>query len=207
MTSLPDDIISIIAEFFINKEVSTYTIHKFLFMNSRIGKIFGKKYIEYLQKKHKVFNIYDIVAKELHKSSILHYPIIKEIKDQIEKLQQKKIFFENLSAKERHIVYLFAIYYEYIWFQTLIEYCLKRLYYGKRYHGGGFYIYELWDENNHDFKELKRKGLYSEELFDRNGDICRWKSHEELDKINSCDFSIMRPLYIYKIKKLKLIKL
>jgi hypothetical protein len=45
MTSLPDDIISIIAEFFINKEVSTYTIHKFLFMNSRIGKIFGKKYI------------------------------------------------------------------------------------------------------------------------------------------------------------------
>ena len=36
MSSLPDDIISVIAEFFINKEVSTYTIHKFMFMDSKI---------------------------------------------------------------------------------------------------------------------------------------------------------------------------
>jgi len=54
MFSLPDDIISVIAEFYMDNKVKTYSIHKFMFMDSRIGKIFGKKYIEYLQKNTKL---------------------------------------------------------------------------------------------------------------------------------------------------------
>lgn len=207
MSYLPNELISIIAEFFINKDVSTYTIHKFMFMDTRLGKIFSKKYIEYLQKKHKVTDIYDIAAKELHKRSILNYPIVKKIKIQIEKLNVDKIFFEFLDAKERHIVYLFSIYYGYIWFQTSTEYNIKRLFYGKRFHGKYFYIYEKYDEQIHDFNDLKRKGLYSDQLFDRVGDLCRWKSYDELDKLKINNIPTMRPLYINTIKTLKLIKL
>lgn len=131
-----------------------------MFMDSRIGKIFGKKYIEYLQKKHKVFNIYDIVTKELHKITILHYPIIKKIIDQIEKLQQNKIFFQNsktiydsiiLSRDTIHIIYLFAIYYEYIWFESSNwEPCMTLK-------NKGFFIHEIWDEKDHKIYDLKKK--------------------------------------------------
>jgi len=219
MFSLPNDIISAIAEFFINKDVSTFTIHKFLFMDTRIGKIFGKKYIEYLQKKHKVTDIYDIAAKELHKRSILNYPIVKEIKNQIELLHRDKIIFENsetiydpiiLSQDTRNIIYLFAIYYEYIWFESSYWTPSMTLKYQ------GFFIHEIRDEKDHKIYDLKKKRVYFEGFFThQEKNLCRWKKMDEIyelpeiQKLEKSGFPIN--LYNIKIKKyctkIKLIKI
>jgi hypothetical protein len=79
LNTLPLDVLSIIADYFIDQKTTTLTIHKIMYIDSEIGKIFGQKYIEFLQKKHKVTDIHDVVAKELNKRSILKFPIIKRL--------------------------------------------------------------------------------------------------------------------------------
>ena len=124
MNKLPVDVLSIIVDYFIDHKTSTLTIHKIMYIfDSEISKFFCKKYIEFLQKKHKVTDIYDVIEKELNKRSILNYPIIKRLNWLIQENKSNRIIFHDLKAKQRHIVYLFAIYYGYIWFDKVTGLC------------------------------------------------------------------------------------
>jgi len=180
--TLSFDVLSIIADFFIDQKTTTLTIHKIMYIDSEIGKFFCQKYIVFLQKKHKVTDINDLVAKELNRS-ILKFPIVKKIKYHLEEMKNQKIIFENLGAKERHIIYLYAIYYNYIWFDkvTDIRWCRsKPVNLGTK----DFCPYDLlevykrhnptWDQssNEFDYRCLKRIKMYTPQLFRREGNKC-----------------------------------
>ena len=79
-----------------------------------ISKVFCQKYIEFLQKKHKVTDIYDVIAKELNKRSILNFPIIKRLAFHLQENKTPILILENLDDKQRHIVYLLYILWLYL---------------------------------------------------------------------------------------------
>jgi hypothetical protein len=147
-----------------------------------ISKVFCQKYIEFIRKKHKVTDLYDVIAKELNKRSILNFPIIKRLAFHLQENKTPRLILENLDAKQRHIVYLFAIYYGYIWFDK-VEYIWCRSEYGNL--GGNDFcpmdIHEVYKRHNptwneksgvFDYRSLKRIKMYTPELFRKEGNIC-----------------------------------
>ena len=125
MNNLPNDIISHIGEFVIDEDTTCYTIHKYMFINAKIGKIFGRKYLEFIENTKKTSDINYKIIRFIHKKSVKYNPVYKQLENDMVKLQLPQIIFENKTARERHVIYMYAIYYGYIWYDE--SYNLGRL--------------------------------------------------------------------------------
>jgi len=104
---------------------------------------------------------------------------------------------------------LFAIYYNYIWFEYSEPYPSRAIF--RSGLGKGFCVDEIWDEKDHNIIDLKKKGIYFKGFFNHDGNICRWKNIEEIQELQETKygtFSTNRPAKIEKYcRKIKLIKL
>ena len=203
MNILPDDIISHIGEFVIDEDTTCYTIHKYMFINAKIGKIFGRKYLEFIENTKKTSDINYKIIRFIHKKSVKYNPVYKQLENDMVKLQLPQIIFENKTARERHVIYMYAIYYGYIWYDESYDtqiICTYR----ERLTKNTVDLPELIDLDSYSLEELKARGIYHEPLFNRIGkNVYKWKTREECN----CDFCWQVYHYIRTIKTLKLVKI
>jgi len=156
----------------IKENTSPYTVHKFIMLDTTIGKYFGKYYIEYLFMKYNKDNIYELIAKMLNKKSIKNYPFIK-LFSQTNILNEITIL--NVNGISRYIIYLLAIYYDYIWFYDNDSIKYKETYkssFRRQSHRFGDFFWEPKGkyENRYTIEfysyfELKLKRFYHPEYF------------------------------------------
>ncbi len=124
----------------------------------------------------------------------------------MEKLHTKEITFENITAKERHILYIFAIYYGYIWYDVSTEFQIEHTWLKNKSRSGSFCPEEIMSKDGYnkvyELDELIRRRLYHKILFDKIGKTkYKQKSDEDL---SSNDILILK---YYKIRKITTLKL
>jgi hypothetical protein len=123
----------------------------------------------------------------------------------MEKLQTKEIIFENITAKERHILYIFAIYYGYIWYDVSTEFQIEHTWLKNKSRSGSFCPEEIMSKDGYnkvyELDELIKRRLYHKILFDHKRTKYKWKSGEDL---TDNDILILK---YYKIRKITTLKL
>jgi hypothetical protein len=162
---------------FNNINVTTYTVSKVIMIDKTIGLRFADYYITNLKSKYGgETDFHKIIAKIVKKWSIKHYPFIKNFTN-----KKDTFTISNTKPKTRHILYLLAIYYGYIWFNHNSEYVIHC------YRGQGRKARALLEDflfvrkESYNYFELKTKKFYTPNIFtipDKD-DICYIKENPE----------------------------
>jgi len=185
---------------FTKRKITTYTVHKIIMFDKLIGKYFANYYIKYLKNKYinkqnsrYYADINNLIGKIIGKKFInsINYPFIKLFESGI-----NEFTIENVNGYHRLLMYYFAIFYGYIWFNKPIKYIIHS--YNPDFPERRWPRHKLWDylkkiaentiinyegfnyDHKYDYFTLKIKKFYSPEIFTRVGNICYLNKPTEL---------------------------